>query len=449
MNSQEEIMVKQEKSTKAVKKAKQTNAKLFKRRTNAVARGVSMSHPIVVEHAENAKIWDVEGKEYLDFAGGIAVLNSGHLHPKVVKAVQDQLTKVTHTCFQVIAYEPYIELCEKINALVPGKFPKKTVLVTTGSEALENAVKIARAATGRSGVIVFDAAYHGRTMFTLAMTGKKVPYAAGMGLMPGGVYRALFPRKLHGVSVADALASVERIFKNDAEPRDIAAIVIEPVQGEGGFYAAPKEFFKGLREICDKHGILLVADEVQTGAGRTGTFFAMEQMGVVPDLTTFAKSIAGGFPLAGVCGRAELVDSIPPGGLGGTYAGNPLSCAAALAVLDVFKEENLLDRANKLGNKVKKALTAIQKKHPIIAEIRITGAMIAFELMDKATHKPNPELVAKIVELAREKGLLLLSCGSYYNIIRILVPLTIADADLQKGLDIIAECFDKLDKVKK
>lgn len=466
MNSQEDIMAKQVKSTKtvkqtkptakvakpaakAVKQAKQTNAKLFKRRAAAVANGVSMIHPVAVERAENAKIWDVEGKEYLDFAGGIAVLNSGHLHPKVVSAVQEQLTKVTHTCFQVVAYEPYIELCEKINELVPGKFPKKTLLVTTGSEAVENAVKIARAATGRQGVIVFDAAYHGRTMYTLSMTGKKVPYAAGMGLMPGGVYRALFPRKLHGVSVADALASVERIFKNDAEPRDIAAIVLEPVQGEGGFYAAPKEFFKGLRDICDKHGIVLIADEVQTGAGRTGTFFAMEQMGVVPDLTTFAKSIAGGFPLAGVCGRAELVDSIPPGGLGGTYAGNPLSCAAALAVIDVFKEEKLLDRANKLGAKVKKALTAIQKKHPVLAEIRITGAMIAFELMDKKTHKPNAELVAKIVERAREKGLLLLSCGSYYNIMRILVPLTISDADLDKGLNIIAECFAELDKGKK
>lgn len=449
MNSQEDIMAKQVKATKQVKQVKQTNAKLFKRRTNAVAKGVSMIHPVAVERAENAKVWDVEGNEYLDFAGGIAVLNTGHLHPKVVNAVQEQLTKVTHTCFQVLAYEPYIELCEKINELVPGKFPKKTLLVTTGSEALENAVKIARAATGRSGVIVFDSAYHGRTLYTLAMTGKKVPYAAGMGLMPGGVYRALFPRKLHGVSVEDALASVERVFKNDAEARDIAAIVIEPVQGEGGFYAAPKEFFKGLREICDKHGIVLVADEVQTGAGRTGTFFAMEQMGVEPDLTTFAKSIAGGFPIAGVSGRAEIMDSIPPGGLGGTYAGNPLSCAAALAVIDVFKEEKLLDRANKLGARVKKALTAVQKKHPVIAEIRIMGAMIAFELMDKKTHKPNAELVAKIVEKAREKGLLLLSCGSYYNIMRILVPLTIADADLDKGLNILAECFDELDKVKK
>lgn len=435
MNSQEDIMT------------KQTNEALFKRRAAAVAKGVSMIHPVAVERAENAKVWDVEGREYLDFAGGIAVLNSGHLHPKIIKAVQEQLTKVTHTCFQVLAYEPYIELCEKINALVPGDFPKKTLLVTTGSEAVENAVKIARAATGRTGVIVFDAAYHGRTMYTLSMTGKKVPYAAGMGLMPGGVYRALFPRELHGVSVADALASVERVFKNDAEPRDIAAIVLEPVQGEGGFYAAPKEFMQGLRKICDQHGILLIADEVQTGAGRTGTFFAMEQMGVTADLTTFAKSIAGGFPLAGVCGRAELVDSIPPGGLGGTYAGNPLSCVAALAVIDIFKEEKLLERANKMGEHIKAKLTEIQKKHKSIGEVRGLGSMIAIECFQGGDpHKPAAELVAKVVERAREKGVLLLSCGSYYNIMRILVPLTIADADLDKGLAIISECFDELDK---
>lgn len=424
----------------------QTNEAIFKRRAAAVARGVSEIHRICVDHAENSTVWDVEGRKFLDFAGGIAVLNSGHLHPKVVAAVQRQLTKVTHTCFQVLAYEPYIELCEKLNQMVPGNFPKKTLLVTTGSEAVENAVKIARAATGRTGVIAFNAAYHGRTLFTLAMTGKKVPYAAGMGVLPGGVYRALYPCELHGVSVDDAVASIERIFKNDAEPRDIAAIVIEPVQGEGGFYAAPKEFMQKLRAICDQHGIMLVADEVQTGAGRTGTFFAMEQMGVSADLTTFAKSVAGGFPLAGVTGRAEVMDSIPPGGLGGTYAGNPLSCAAALAVLDVFKEEKLLDRANKVGQHLKKGLADIQAKHKTIGEIRGLGAMIAIELFEGGDmHKPNAKLVSAIVERAREKGLLLLSCGSYYNILRILVPFTVSDADLDRGIDIIRQCFDELD----
>ncbi len=304
-----------------------TNESLMQRRNAAVARGVSQIHPLVVQRAENATVWDVEGRQYIDFAGGIAVLNTGHRHPKIMDAVKRQMEQFTHTCFQVLAYEPYIELCEKLNELVPGDFVKKTLLVTTGSEALENAVKIARAATGRAGVIAFTGAYHGRTMMTLSMTGKVAPYSAGMGLMPGGVYRALFPCPLHGVSDDDAIASIERIFKNDAQPQDIAAIVIEPVQGEGGFYVASQAFMTKLRALCDLHGILLVADEVQTGAGRTGSFFAMEQMGVVADLTTFAKSIAGGFPVAGVCGRAEAMDALAPGGLGGTYAGNPLACA--------------------------------------------------------------------------------------------------------------------------
>ncbi|EAN8120482.1 aminotransferase class III-fold pyridoxal phosphate-dependent enzyme, partial [Salmonella enterica] len=260
-----------------------TNESLMQRRVNAVPRGVGQIHPIFVDTAKNSTVIDVEGRELIDFAGGIAVLNTGHLHPKVVAAVQEQLTKVSHTCFQVLAYEPYVELCEKINSMVPGDFAKKTLLVSTGSEAVENAVKIARAATGRAGVIAFTGGYHGRTMMTLGLTGKVVPYSAGMGLMPGGIFRALFPSELHGISVDDAIASVERIFKNDAEPRDIAAIILEPVQGEGGFLPAPKELMKRLRALCDQHGILLIADEVQTGAGRTGTFFAMEQMGVAPD----------------------------------------------------------------------------------------------------------------------------------------------------------------------
>ena len=322
-----------------------TNESLMQRRVAAVPRGVGQIHPIFVDTAKNATVIDVEGRELIDFAGGIAVLNTGHLHPKVVAAVQEQLTKVSHTCFQVLAYEPYVELCEKINKLVPGDFDKKTLLVTTGSEAVENAVKIARAATGRAGVIAFTGAYHGRTMMTLGLTGKVVPYSAGMGLMPGGIFRALFPNELHGVSVDDAIASVERIFKNDAEPKDIAAIILEPVQGEGGFLPAPKELMQRLRALCDQHGILLIADEVQTGAGRTGTFFATEQLGIVPDLTTFAKSVGGGFPISGVCGKAEIMDTIAPGGLGGTYAGSPIACAAALAVLKVFDEEKLLELA--------------------------------------------------------------------------------------------------------
>lgn len=423
-----------------------SNASLLQRRADAVARGVSQIHPIVAERAQGCTVVDVEGREYLDFSGGIAVLNTGHLHPKVVAAVQAQLGKLTHTCFQVLAYEPYIALCERINALVPGDFIKKSLLVTTGAEAVENAVKIARAATGRAGVIAFTGGYHGRTMMTLSMTGKKVPYAAGMGLMPGGVYRARFPCALHGVSVDDALASIEQVFKNDAEPRDIATIVIEPVQGEGGFHPCPPRFMQQLRALCDRHGILLIADEVQTGAGRTGSFFAMEQMGVAADLTTFAKSIAGGFPLAGVCGRAEVMDAIAPGGLGGTYAGNPLACAAALAVLEVFEEERLLERARVIGERLQTGLQALQARHGQIVEVRGLGAMQAIELGEQGDPQvPATALTARLVARARDRGLILLSCGAYGNILRILVPLTVSDAQLDRGLAILGDCLDAAD----
>ena len=422
-----------------------TNESLMQRRVAAVPRGVGQIHPIFADSAKNATVTDVEGREFIDFAGGIAVLNTGHVHPKVIAAVEKQLHKLTHTCFQVLAYEPYVEVCEKINAKVPGDFAKKTLLVTTGSEAVENAVKIARAATGRTGVIAFTGAYHGRTMMTLGLTGKVVPYSAGMGLMPGGIFRALYPCALHGVSVDDSIASIERIFKNDAEPKDIAAIIIEPVQGEGGFYVAPKEFMKRLRALCDQHGILMIADEVQTGAGRTGTFFAMEQMGVAPDLTTFAKSIAGGFPLAGVCGKAEYMDAIAPGGLGGTYAGSPIACAAALAVMEVFEEEKLLDRSKAVGERLVTGLRKIQDKYPVIGDVRALGSMIAVEVFEgKDSHTPNPAAVAQVVAKARDKGLILLSCGTYGNVLRILVPLTAPDAQLDKGLAIIEECFAEL-----
>ena len=338
----------------------ETNAQLIARRDLAVPRGVASAAPIYAKYAENAELWDVEGNRYIDFVGGIGVLNTGHRHPKVIAAAKAQEDQYTHTSFQVVPYGPYIDLAEKLNALAPGDTPKKTLLVTTGAEAVENAVKIARAATGRAGVIAFTGAYHGRTMMTLGLTGKVAPYSAGMGLMPGGIFRAQYPCAIHGVSVDESIASIERIFKNDAEPRDIAAIIIEPVQGEGGFNVAPKEFMARLRALCDEHGILLIADEVQTGAGRTGTFFAMEQMGVVADLTTFAKSVGGGFPIAGVCGKAEIMDAIAPGGLGGTYAGNPLSCAAALAVMEIFEEEQLLDRCKAVAEKLTAGLKSIQ-----------------------------------------------------------------------------------------
>ncbi|MGZ9899185.1 4-aminobutyrate--2-oxoglutarate transaminase [Shewanella gaetbuli] len=417
-----------------------TNEGLMTRRQAAVAQGVGQIHPIFTQRAENATVWDVEGREYIDFAGGIAVLNTGHLHPKVKAAVQAQLNDFSHTCFMVLGYENYIEVCEKVNQLVPGDFAKKTALFTSGSEAVENAVKVARAYTKRAGVIAFTSGYHGRTMAALALTGKVAPYSKGMGLMSANVFRAEFPCEIHGVSEDDAIASIERIFKNDAEPEDIAAIIIEPVQGEGGFYAASPSFMQRLRLLCDAHGIMLIADEVQTGAGRTGTFFAMEQMGVAADITTFAKSIAGGFPLSGITGKAEVMDAIGPGGLGGTYGGSPLACAAALAVIEVFEQENLLERANQVGERIKSAISEMQQQHHQIAEVRGLGAMIAIELMEEG--KPAPQYCPQVLKEARDRGLILLSCGTYGNVLRVLVPLTAPDEQIDAGLQIMAEVFD-------
>lgn len=419
-----------------------TNESLALRREEAVARGVGAIHPLYAARAENSTVWDVEGREFIDFAGGIAVLNTGHMHPKVKQAVIDQLDAFSHTCFMVLGYENYIALCERLNTLVPGDFAKKSALFVSGSEAVENAVKAARAFTRRTGVIAFTSGYHGRTMATLALTGKVSPYSAGMGLMPGDVFRAEYPCDLHGVSDDDAMRSIELIFKNDAEPTDIAAILLEPVQGEGGFYVASPSFMQRLRALCDEHGIMLIADEVQTGAGRTGTFFAMEQMGVAADVTTFAKSIAGGFPLSGITGRAEVVDAIAPGGLGGTYGGSPVACAAALAVLEVFEEENLLERAIEVGKIMTKRLQKIAEDHACIGEVRGLGAMVAIELFKDG--KPDAELTGNIIALARDKGLILLSCGTYGNVVRLLVPLTVPDAQMAAGLDILEQCFAEL-----
>ena len=423
----------------------ETNASLMARREAAVARGVGAIHPIFAERAENATVWDVEGREFIDFAGGIAVLNTGHLHPKVKRAVLDQMDAFSHTCFMVLGYENYVAVCEKLNALVPGEFAKKSALFVSGSEAVENAVKAARAYTGRAGVIAFTSGYHGRTMATLALTGKVAPYRTGMGLMPGEVFRAQFPCALHGVSEDDAIESIHRIFKNDAEPSDISAILLEPVQGEGGFYVASPEFMQRLRALCDEHGILLIADEVQTGAGRTGTFFAMEQMGVAADITTFAKSIAGGFPLSGITGRAEVIDAIGPGGLGGTYGGSPIACAAALAVIEVFEEEGLVARANTVGSIITERLRSLADRHAEIREVRGLGAMVAMELFEGGDpKKPDAGLAAGIVASARDKGLILLSCGTYGNVIRILVPLTVPDDQLENGLDILEQTLAEL-----
>jgi 4-aminobutyrate aminotransferase / (S)-3-amino-2-methylpropionate transaminase / 5-aminovalerate transaminase len=424
---------------------RKTNAELLARRNAAVARGVGHTHQIFAARADNAEVWDVEGKRYIDFAGGIAVLNTGHRHPQVIEAVKAQLELYTHTCFQVLAYEPYVALAEKLNALAPGDFAKKTLLLSSGAEALENAVKIARAHTGRPGIIAFTGGYHGRTMFTLGLTGKVAPYKLGFGPFPGSVFHALFPNALYGVSVDAAIASIESIFKNDIEATQVAAIVIEPVQGEGGFYVAPAAFMQRLRKLCDQHGILLVADEVQTGAGRTGTFFAMEQMGVAADIVTMAKSLAGGFPLSAVVGRAEVMDAPAPGGLGGTYAGSPLGCAAALAVLEVFEKDKLLERSRTVGDRLTAGLKALAAKHKAIGDVRGLGAMVAIELFKHGdVHQPDADLAKAIVAEAARCGLILLSCGVYGNVIRILVPLTASDALLDEGMAILADTMRAL-----
>ncbi len=415
-----------------------SNAALMARRQAAIPRGVGHSHPVFIARGENAEVWDVEGKRYIDFAGGIAVLNTGHRHPAIVAAVKAQLELYTHTCFQVLAYEPYVELAERINALAPGDFAKKTLFLSTGAEAVENAVKIARAYTKRTAVIAFTSGYHGRTLLTLGLTGKVAPYKTGFGPFPAEIFHAQFPDVLHGVSIDDAIASVESIFKNDVEASRVAAIIIEPVQGEGGFNIAPPPFLQRLRELCDQHGILLIADEIQTGAGRTGTWFAIEQSGVEPDLITMAKSMAGGFPISAVVGRAEVMDAPAPGGLGGTYAGSPLSCAAALAVLDVFQKENLLQRSRELGERLTASLQGMAGKNKCIADVRGLGAMVAIELCKGGDLKqPDAELAKRVVAEATQRGLILLSCGTNGNVIRILVPLTASDAIVDEGLAII------------
>jgi 4-aminobutyrate aminotransferase/(S)-3-amino-2-methylpropionate transaminase len=414
------------------------NAALMARRHAAVPRGVGYSHEVFIARGENAEVWDIEGKRYVDFAGGIAVLNTGHRHPAIIEAVKAQLDLYTHTCFQVLAYEPYVELAERINAKAPGDFAKKTLFLTTGSEAVENAIKIARAHTKRSAVIAFTSAYHGRTLLTLGLTGKITPYKNGFGPFPEEIFRAKFPDALHGVSIDDSMASIELIFKNDVEASRVAAIIVEPVQGEGGFNVAPAEFLQRLRALCDQHGILLIADDIQTGAGRTGTWFAVEQSGIAPDMITMAKSMAGGFPISAVVGRADVMDAPAPGGLGGTYAGSPMSCAAALAVLDIFEKENLLERSRQLGERMTASLKSMAAKNKCIADVRGLGAMVAIELCKNGDlHQPDADLTKRLCVEATKRGLILLSCGTYGNVIRILVPLTASDAIVDEGLAII------------
>jgi 4-aminobutyrate aminotransferase/(S)-3-amino-2-methylpropionate transaminase len=420
--------------------AMNTNESLRERREAAVPRGVANACQIYAERAFNAELWDVEGRRYIDFAGGIAVLNTGHCHPTVIGRAKEQEERFTHTSFQVVPYESYIALAEKLNLMAPGDFAKKTIFLTTGAEAVENAVKIARAATGRTGIIAFDGAYHGRTMMTLGLTGKVYPYKKNFGPFPADVFRSCFPNEKAGISVADAIVALERLMMTDAQADRIAAMIIEPVQGEGGYYPVPFEFLQALRAICDKHGILLIADEVQSGFGRTGKWFAIEHSGVVPDLITVAKSLAGGYPLSGVIGRAEIMDAVEPGGLGGTYGGNPVACAAALGAIEAIAAEGLLERSLYIGEWLRNrvATLAANLGTDVIGEVRGLGAMLAIEFVtDSLTRKPNADLTKAIIAEALNRGLILLACGMHGNALRLMMPLTASDAIIDEGMTIL------------
>ena len=418
------------------------NAELKSRKDAATPRGVGVMCDFYAARADNAELWDVEGRRFIDFAAGIAVCNTGHRHPKIVAAIREQLDHFTHTAYQIVPYASYVELAEKINQRAPGDYPKKTAFFTTGAEAVENAIKIARAATGRPGVIAFTGGFHGRTLMGMALTGKVAPYKLGFGPFPSDVFHAPFPNPLHGVSTADSLKAIEYLFKADIDPKRVAAIIFEPVQGEGGFYPAPVEFVRGLRKLCNEHGILLIADEVQTGFARTGKLFAMHHYDVVPDLMTMAKSLAGGMPLSGVVGRADLMDAAAPGGLGGTYAGNPLALAAAHAVLDIIDEEQLCERATVLGERIKAKLNALQKNVPQIADVRGPGGMVAVEFCRPGSTEPDAEFTKRVQSRALERGLLLLVCGVYSNVVRFLFPLTIQDAVFDEAMAILEDVIN-------
>ena len=419
----------------------QTNQQIDQRRQAAAPRGVGVMCDFYADRAENATLWDVEGRAFTDFAAGIAVLNTGHRHPAVLAAIRAQLDRFTHTAYQIVPYESVVSLAERINARAPIAGPAKTAFFTTGAEAVENAIKIARRHTGRSGVIAFGGAFHGRTMMGMALTGKVAPYKIGFGPFPGEVYHLPFPNAVHGITVDDSLHALEQLFKCDIEASRVAAIILEPVQGEGGFNIAPASLMEGLRAVCDRHGILLIADEVQTGFGRTGKLFAMEYHSVRADIITMAKSLAGGMPLSAVCGRAEVMDAPAPGGLGGTYAGSPVACAAALAVLDVFDSEGLLERSVRLGAQLQGALNEWRDSCPAISDVRGLGSMVAVEFADPASREPSATLAARVQKEALARGLLLLTCGTYGNVIRFLYPLTIPDAQFSAALATLHEAL--------
>jgi 4-aminobutyrate aminotransferase/(S)-3-amino-2-methylpropionate transaminase len=421
-----------------------TNAALLARRHAAVARGVGQAHEIFVQRALNAELWDVEGRRYIDFAGGIAVLNTGHLHPQVIAAVQQQLERYTHTCFQVVAYEPYVEVCERLNTLAPGDFAKKSLLLTTGAEAVENAVKIARTATGRDAVVAFDNAYHGRTLLTMALTAKTMPYKAGFGPFAPEVYRMPMSYPYRDPLGDDGVAAARRAItqiENQIGAKSLAAIIIEPIQGEGGFIVPAPGFLSTLVDWARENGVVFIADEVQTGFARTGSWFACDHEGIVPDLITMAKGIAGGMPLAAVTGRAELLDSVHTGGLGGTYGGNPVACAAALAALGVMERDDLAGRARAINERVTSRLSALADEVGVIGEIRGRGAMIAVELVKPGTTDPDPVITKAIAAAALAQGVVILTCGTHGNVIRLLPPLVIGDELLDEGLTILEDAI--------
>ncbi|MBR2535342.1 MAG: 4-aminobutyrate--2-oxoglutarate transaminase [Hyphomicrobium sp.] len=419
-----------------------TSAELQARRVAAVPRGVGNVTQIFAKRAKNAELWSEEGKRFIDFGAGIAVVNTGHQHPKIVAAIEEQLKSFSHVCFQVTPYENYVTLAERLNKIAPVAGPAKTMLVSTGAEAVENAIKVARAFTGRAGIISFGGGFHGRTHMGMALTGKVVPYKKGFGPFPPEIYHAVFPNAYHGVSNEQSLQSIQHIFKYSIDPSNVAAIIIEPVQGEGGFNIAPVEFLKSLRALCDEHGIMLIADEIQTGFARTGKMFAFEHAGIKADVVTLAKGLAGGLPLAAIVGRADVMDASNPGGLGGTYAGNPIACAAAHAVLDVIDEEKLCERSRAIGEIILRRLGQLKERSNLncIGDIRGLGAMCALELVkDIASGEPDAGLTSALLKTASDKGLILLSCGTYANVIRFLVPLTASDALVEEGMDIFAD----------
>ena len=415
------------------------NAELARRRSDAISTGIGVQTQIYVDRALNSEVWDIEGNRYIDFAAGIAVVNTGHCHPRVMAAVTEQLSRFTHTCHQVLPYENYVRLAERLNAAVPGNWPKKTVFVTTGAEAIENAIKVARIATGRNAVIAFGGAFHGRTLLGMSLTGKVDPYKKGFGAMLPDVYHVPFPQEVHNVTTADAMAGITKLFKADLDPSRVAAIIFEPVQGEGGFYPAPADLVKAIRKLCDEHGIVMIADEVQTGFARTGTLFAMEGYGVAADITAMAKGLAGGLPLAALTGKASRMAAAHPGGLGGTFGGNPLGIAAAKAVLDVIEDENLCARANELGSRLKQKRESIRSTTPEISDIRGPGFMVAVEFANPANKEPDPAFATRVRVEAQKRGLILLTCGVYGNVVRFLAPITIPDAHFTEAMSILEE----------